>query len=160
VELSARLSPGVSERFWSKVDRSGGPNACWPWTAGLSSRRYGKVKIGGKSYGAHRVAMLLAGTDLPAGAFACHRCDNERCCNPTHLFAGTPKENMHDKIRKGRATRGSDVVGSKLTEDQVHEIRAAMLMGATQRGIARLYGIDQRAAYSIQHGLTWVSRDV
>src|SRR5262245_5368741 len=26
--------------FWSKVDRSGGPNACWPWMASTTKEGY------------------------------------------------------------------------------------------------------------------------
>jgi hypothetical protein len=43
------------------------------------------------------------GEDAMIGKFACHRCDNPPCINPDHLFLGTPKDNMLDMYRKGRA---------------------------------------------------------
>jgi len=83
-------SPGSS--FWQFVDRSGGPNACWPWMRGPYSNGYG---IWGHT-GAHRVALRLCGMELPPGALACHRCANKRCCNPGHLYAGDNRSNALD----------------------------------------------------------------
>jgi hypothetical protein len=34
----------LAERYWSKVDKSGGPDACWPWTAGRSAGGYGILR--------------------------------------------------------------------------------------------------------------------
>jgi hypothetical protein len=31
-----------------------------------------------------------------------HKCDNPPCINIDHLFEGTPKDNIHDMIAKGR----------------------------------------------------------
>lgn len=51
---------------------------------------------------AHRVAWVLAGNELPAGACLLHKCDNPACINPLHLFLGSRRDNMHDMTRKGR----------------------------------------------------------
>ena len=38
-------------------------------------------------------------TDL----FICHACDNPRCVNIDHLYAGTHAQNMSDMTERGRA---------------------------------------------------------
>lgn len=43
-ELKCR--PTLEERFWTKVDKSGGPDACWPWTA-YRSGGYGRIGVKG-----------------------------------------------------------------------------------------------------------------
>ena len=47
--------------FWSRVDQSAGPDACWPWTACKRPNGYGAVSWQGRDGGAHRVAFLLSG---------------------------------------------------------------------------------------------------
>lgn len=92
----------LSDRFWSKVDRSGGPHACWPWLAKRARNGYGSFWYEGRNVSAHRVAHVLAHGPVPAGLLVMHSCDNRPCCNPAHLSAGTASDNAHDKFRKGR----------------------------------------------------------
>jgi hypothetical protein len=122
-------------RFWSKVDRSGGPDACWNWQACTVA---GNPDRGIKGYGvfhvrgttrthayAHRTAWELANGPIPAGLFICHHCDNPLCCNPAHLFAGTALDNVRDMIKKGRQGIGNTYSKSKLSADQIRAQFAA-----------------------------------
>ena len=90
--------------FWSKVDRTGGPNACWPWLAAEDSNGYGAVKWGGKKQNAHRVALeLKLGRPLGDRMLACHsrECTTRLCCNPAHLREGTSRDNVEDMHATG-----------------------------------------------------------
>lgn len=95
------LAQPVSERFWNKV-RIGGPNDCWEWLGSKTGRGYGKVKVGNNSLSAHRVAYELTNGSITPGAWILHSCDNPACCNPRHLWSGSPSENTIDAIAKGR----------------------------------------------------------
>lgn len=67
---------------------------------------YGNILHRGKVMLTHRVAYELAhGVELE-GMVVCHKCDNPPCINPEHLFLGTHADNVHDKMEKGRQTRG------------------------------------------------------
>jgi hypothetical protein len=78
----------LEERFWAKVDKSGGPSACWLWTAS-TNKGYGQLEIDGRPEGAHRIAYKLSIGPIPNGLSVCHSCDNPPCCNPSHLFLGS-----------------------------------------------------------------------
>ena len=82
------------EHFWSRLDRSGGPDACWPWTGALKPAGYGELTWRGrKGYVAHRVALELTGIEIPAGWHVDHLCSNKRCANPAHLEPVPPRVN-------------------------------------------------------------------
>ena len=98
--------PPLADRFWSKVDRSAGQDACWTWTAGRITDGYGGFKLNGKITPAHRIAWELTFGPIAEGLLACHRCDHPPCCNPTHLFLGTVQDNSDDMVLKGRQASG------------------------------------------------------
>ena len=150
-----RLGRGRSRTvpFWSLVDQSGGPDACWPWTYGHDPAGYGQGPFGWTRK-AHREAYRLANGDFDTSLDVCHHCDNPPCCNPRHLFAGTHRENLQDAGRKGRLGKanGEGHGNSKLTWDQVHEIRSS---AESQGVLARRYGVTQPLISYIVNGKQW-----
>lgn len=92
------------ERFLDRVDRSGGPDACHPWTAGTTGAGYGQYTVGGETVYAHRwILGYLRGSPLGPDEFALHHCDNPPCVNPSHLHIGDQKQNMRECVDRGRA---------------------------------------------------------
>ena len=117
----------VFERIMRKVVKDD-VSGCWNFMGHLNENGYGTISIGRRSDGhglTHREIYKIFNGDIPKGMFVCHKCDNPQCCNPNHLFLGTPKDNMDDMWTKGRKVVpiGEQSYRYKLTTKQVEEIR-------------------------------------
>ena len=101
-----KLGQPIEPRFWARVAK-GGPDECWEWTGGKDGVGYGRMCIYGRYYGAHRIALWLAGrmTSLDDPGYACHHCDNRGCVNERHIWLGDSRENMTDAYTKGRMAK-------------------------------------------------------
>lgn len=138
--------------FWAKVDRSGGPEACWHWKGAFTARwGYGCFGLeAGVTRGAHKIAWVLTNGDTH-GLCVLHRCDNRACVNPGHLFLGTRQDNSDDKVAKGRMV-------TKVTAEQVAEIKRR-LASNPKRGInvelAKEFGISESQISTIKKGKQW-----
>jgi hypothetical protein len=107
VPMVRRVRGTKRDPFWSRVDRSGGDDACWP-VIGVGND-YGRVLVGGRDgvrWMAHRWSWTLANGPIPDGMVVMHRCDNPPCVNPGHLSLGTQLENIADRVSKGRSATG------------------------------------------------------
>lgn len=147
----------MSDRFWSKVDRSGGPDACWPWMAYRQPKGYGIARHDGRLELAHRVAWMLENGPIPDGLCALHKCDNRPCANPSHLFLGTNVDNVRDRDAKGRggSARGERNRHAKLSASDIPWIRAWRGAGFMERVIAAEYGVSQATVSSVSRRTTW-----
>lgn len=147
----------VSERFWRKVQR-GGESECWPWTGRTTSYGHGQFWISpdrGQD-SAHAFALELAtGQRRPDGQHCCHHCDNPICCNPAHLYYGTPRQNSADMVKRHRNRRGVEKVNALLSEAQVVEMRTRYFAGETAGSLAREFGIRQGHLSNIVRGRMW-----
>lgn len=97
-----KYSPKDIKRFWSKVGITDNPDECWLWMRGLTTGGYGAFYANGKNHIASVTAWEIINGEKPPKMVVCHKCDNPRCCNPSHLFIGTQSDNMLDRERKGR----------------------------------------------------------
>ncbi len=141
--------------FWGKVVKMN--SGCWHWRGLLDSDGYGEASISGRNIRAHRVAFVLAGNILPDGMCVCHKCDNRPCVNPDHLFLGTGVENTLDRHKKGRDApqTGSLNHNSKISEEDVLEIRRRYSSGETQIQIALEFGISRPCVSIVVNRKTW-----
>lgn len=151
----------IEDRFWSKVDRSAGPDGCWPWTAGANHERGGYGVFHPQKHttvGAHRFALELhLGRPLGKGMQARHRvCDNPPCCNPAHLSEGSNADNVADMVGKGRQARGvKKITLARLDDQQVIELRERVAAGEKIRSEAERLGVTESLASMIVRGKRW-----
>lgn len=83
----------TEERFWSKVDTSGGPDACWPWMGCTNADGYGRFMLAGRVEQSHRVAYVIMREPIDPGLQVDHLCRNRCCANPKHMEIVTAAEN-------------------------------------------------------------------
>lgn len=142
--------------------RKGQPNECWEWKGIRNHANYGTVTHRSLHFGAHRVAFIIATGIDPTGKMVCHKCDNPPCCNPSHLFLGTCRDNVQDMIQKGRRRiyEGIGHHSAKLSPEIAREIRHKSKNGtATRRGMAQFYGVNRATIDKILSGKTWADSE-
>jgi hypothetical protein len=124
-ELARILLAGIA------IDATRG---CWVWQHNIL-RGYGRIKIAGRSYYVHRLALYVwRDFDLDSPLVVRHECDNPPCLNPAHLLVGTRTDNVRDMVTRGRQKR-SDPARDAM-------VRELWRRGMTPTDIARLTGVN------------------
>lgn len=134
-------------------------SGCWEYQGARNRKGYGSIGRGGRDGGdvaTHRASWEIHHGPIPSGIQVCHKCDNPPCCNPDHLFLGTPADNMQDKVTKGRAegAPGEQHPRARLTETEVRAIRAN-IENKTTRELGKQYGVSGVCIHKIQTFKTW-----
>jgi len=156
--MPTQYTPNDLERFYAKISKIPTERGCLEWMAGLRNG-YGHFNIRKQFVYAHRFAWELVNGPVPDDLVVCHHCDNPRCVNTDHLFLGTKADNTHDMIEKGRAVHspryGESIGTSKLTAQQVLEIRSEKYANWYGTDIAAEFGVTETLISSILNRRSW-----
>lgn len=133
---------------------------CWIWQGALNACGYPIMKAKGVKSGCQlvrRVVVTLDGRTPKPRQPVIASCDDRRCCNPACLKLSTPSAVGKRAAKKGAfsgASRRSKIADSrrtrsKLTQEQVQEIRASTESGPI---LAARYGVVKSTVSGIRRG--------
>jgi hypothetical protein len=145
--------------FWRNVARCAHlpycPYCCWDWQ-GFLYKGYGHFKRQRKVFLAPRLAWeFFHQQPFPVKRLACHWCHRPSCCNPLHLFPGTPKENTQHSMRDKRLSHGARNHNAKLTEALIGEILTLYSQGYGCADLAKLFPVSDSTIRFIVERKTW-----
>ena len=117
---------------------------CWNWTGYILPDGYAQFILSVKEgwVRAHRKSFELFYGEIPEGAHVLHRCNNKKCVNPLHLYAGSNADNCTDRVAAGKQGKTTpaqriEIAISTLT---VRELAAQFKLGEERvREIKRRY---------------------
>lgn len=145
------------DRFWKYVNKKS-DNECWEWNGSLMKRgNYGQLRHNLKTLKAHRISYELHFGKIDKDKLICHSCGNSKCCNPNHLYAGTPKDNYNDSVKHNTAfilkpIYPEDVHCAKIDFKIAEEIRNSKLNGVE---LGKKYNITKSMVSRIRRNLAW-----
>lgn len=93
-------NPTVQESLFDRCVRT--ENGCLEWVGNRTPPGYGRLRFQSQEHYAHRLAWESENGPVPSGMYVLHKCDNPPCCDLTHLYVGTQRDNIHDIIDRGR----------------------------------------------------------
>lgn len=131
-------------------------SGCWEWSGrAFHEFGYGLIQHAGKLWRTHCMSYELFNGPT-AGKQVRHTCDNPPCVQPKHLVLGTQLDNMRDKVARGRQPNGNQIHTSKLSRQEIIEIRRRYAVGdITQHELANTYNISQHAIGAITRHMSW-----
>lgn len=151
--------------FWQNIKRSSDESVCWPWIGdSWHEFGYGAWYWEGRHTSGHRIAYALQqGLTLEALGtnVVRHLCpdgSNPACCNPSHLQLGSQLENMRDRVREGKYTRGEAHFATKLSDSDLVKMREDYWLTEwgkkpTLKQLADRYGLtDWRHVHRLVNG--------
>ena len=130
----------IRDRFLTFVKKT---NTCWNWSGFKDGKGYARFQISKYAERGHRVSYRIHKGEIKKDAVIRHICDNAECVNPKHLKIGTHIDNVKDRNIRNRTAKGFSLPNTKLSNDQIGQIRKLYKDGHKQKEIAKKYNITK-----------------
>lgn len=119
---------------------------CWIWNGQKTKRGYGIFHGIKETRFAHEAAFILYNEEIPNDLSVFHKCEENNCVNPAHLYIG--KSAMKNKtVRNKRA--------NKLSKEVVNYMRNLHQRGVTLKTISISFGTSLSNVHRILNKETW-----
>lgn len=162
----------LATRFNARVDRSGGLDACHPWTGPIRPDGYAYLSVTRSDHRlVHVIAWTLEHGPVPPGKQLDHECHNKAvlagdcqpgpcshrsCCNERHILARTPLEHRAQTVHQQISLNVGSANGrSVLDEALVREIKIKLRAGGRTGLLAAEYKVSPSAISEIKSGRRW-----
>ncbi len=86
-----RRAKTLKERFFQHAIVQ---DNCWGWQTKPNRHGYSTMKFDHKLYMAHRISLMIHGSEIPKDMVVDHICRNRKCTNPKHLRIVTRETNV------------------------------------------------------------------
>lgn len=140
----------VVAEFERRIVR-GGPDDCWLMgNFPRQGKGYQTFRMGGRWYGAHRIACELAHGVPKPGQQALHSCHEPQCLNHRHLRWGTQADNIADAIAAGRSF--GTAVEARLPWRTARDAKQMLANGMHPADVARAVGVSINTCLRIRRG--------
>lgn len=118
---------------------------CKIWPYMVDKDGYGKLKVGLRNEGVHKLACEAWHGPKPSPIHqAAHGpCHNRACWNGAHLSWRTPEEQQQDTIRDGTKLLGNAKPNAKFTDEQVREIRKLYASGLQRKALSEKFQVHR-----------------
>jgi len=151
--MAIKIAPKGSSDAFLRAHVAHDGDDCLLWPHRLNDRGYGLAVVGGVQRTASRWMCVLAHGEPPKGKnSAAHNCGNPACVNPQHLRWASHAENCADRKTHGTENIGERHGKTRLTAQDVKDIRAAPPDLVT---LARKYGMNKHSISKIRSGKRW-----
>lgn len=140
---TTRPKSSVTERLDASTNKT---ETCWLWTGSRYPDGYPRIKVEGEWKRVARLVWQMRHGQIPAGLVIRHKCDVPICVNPDHLEIGTQKQNMDDRVSRGR-WRGNQKFSQEMKEEFAHRGKTENVLV-----LAKEFGISRTQAYRIVGG--------
>jgi hypothetical protein len=158
VVLTKQSKAGEPMKFLLSIPIEGEGCILWPYAKNNMGYAQYSINDGGRRLASRFSCERRNGPPPTLSHQAAHACGNGHlgCVAPWHLSWKEPAANIADKKIHGTLRHGAKHPSSRVTEEQVKEIRR--LAGSiSQREIGQRFGIGQSAVSLIIRRVNWAS---